>query len=299
MKSKMLVATVVFVATTVVALSASAARADVVSLTFEGINPTYPTTDFAFVQNFYNGGTSSAGTSGTNFGVGFSDNALAVCSNTSGVFCTNGSRGGLGDPASQQTALFFLAGSAAVMDVAAGFDTGFSFFYTAINQAGSVSVFSGLNGTGSILATLALPVTPSECAPEFGAAFCPFFPIGVSFSGTAHSVAFAGVANQVAFDDVTFGSVTPGLPVPGPIVGAGLAGSGAGERRSACVVAQEAEGCRTNSLGWRTPSLARAAPGSVRRVFWISLLGPRRTPHTLILMSPRPWISSRSSTAIV
>jgi hypothetical protein len=178
------------------------------------------------VQNFYNGGTSSDGTSGTNFGISFSSNAQAICLNTPGVTCSNTSRGGLGDPASQLGALFFLSGAQTFMNVAAGFDTGFSFNYTAIIDVGSVSVFSGPDGTGTLLATLSLPTTASTCGSQFNAGFCPFFPVGVSFSGTAQSVSFAGVANQVVFDDVTFGSVTPGPPsgVPGPIVGAGLPG---------------------------------------------------------------------------
>jgi hypothetical protein len=211
----------------VVLVSSGSARTDVIDLTFEGINPTYPTTNYAFVQNFYNGGTSSAGTSGTNFGVSFSSNAQAICLNTPGVTsgCSNTSRGGLGDPASQQGALFFLSGAQTFMNVPAGFDTGFSFNYTAIVEPASITVFSGLNGTGTALATLSLPTTPSTCSAVFGADFCPFFPIGVSFSGTAESVSFAGVADQVVFDDVTFGSVTPGPPgVPGPIAGAGLPG---------------------------------------------------------------------------
>jgi hypothetical protein len=184
---------------------------------------------FAFVQNFYNGGTSSDGTSGPNFGIGFSNNAQALCLNTPFVICSNTSRGGLGDPASQLGGLSFLSGAETFMNVAAGFDTGFSFNYTAIasNSRGSVTVFSGLNGTGTPLATLSLSATPSTCPLlVFNAGFCPFFASGIAFVGTAHSVSFGGVADQVLFDDVTFGNVTPGPPVgvPGPIAGAGLPG---------------------------------------------------------------------------
>jgi hypothetical protein len=215
------VATALLAAGVALACSGSAG-AGVIDLTFEGINATYPSSTFAFVQNFYNGGTSSDGTSGTNFGVSFSSNAQALCLNTPGTICSNTSRGGLGDPASQLGGLFFLSGAQTFMNVAAGFDTGFSFNYNA-NEDSSVTVFSGPNGTGAVLTTLSLPTTPQgTCSSVFSAAFCPFFPIGVSFSGTAESVSFAGVANHVVFDDVTFGSATPG--VPGPIVGAGLPG---------------------------------------------------------------------------
>lgn len=214
----------------VLACFASAAQAAVIVLDFEGVNATYPS-GFAQVLGFYNGGVSSDGTSGTNFGIGFTDNALAICLNTLSVQCSNTSRGGQGNPTSDKGALFFLSGAETFMNVPAGFDTGFSFFYTAINQGGSISVYDGLGGTGNLLATLALPTTQSGPCPGFGAGFCPFFADGIGFSGTAHSVSFAGVANQIVFDDITFGSVTPGgNPVPEPaslvLLAAGIVGLG-------------------------------------------------------------------------
>ena len=213
----------------------SAGQAAVIDLTFENISPTYPNNSDTLVQGFYNGGTSSSGTSGTNYGIQFSDNALAICLNTPGIGCSNTSRGGLGDPNSQKGALFFLNGAETFMNVLAGFTTGFSFNYTAINQAGSVSVFDGLNGTGNILATLAIGLTSSTCDGTYGAGFCPFVASGIAFAGIAKSVSFAGVANQIVFDDVTFGSVTPGpstIPLPAtlPLLVAGIGGL-AGVRR--------------------------------------------------------------------
>ena len=71
---------------------ATPASADVVTLDFEGVNATYPS-GFAQVLDFYNGGTSSDGTSGVNYGVSFSDNALAICLNSLSVTCSNTSRG--------------------------------------------------------------------------------------------------------------------------------------------------------------------------------------------------------------
>lgn len=102
------------------------AMADVVSLNFEGINASYPSTNYANISNFYNGGTSSQGTTGTNYGISFGSNALAICLNTLTGECSNTSRGGLA-PGSDKGGLFFLDGSETYMNVAAGFTTGFSF----------------------------------------------------------------------------------------------------------------------------------------------------------------------------
>jgi hypothetical protein len=50
----------------------------------------------------------------------------------------------------------------------------------------------------------------------------------VAFSGIAKSIGFGGVANQIVFDDVTFGSATPGpgtegAPGPLPLLGVAAA----------------------------------------------------------------------------
>lgn len=220
------------VAAAVISLSAAgSASADVVSLNFEGINATYPS-GFANVNEFYNGGTSSDGTSGTNYGISFGSNALAICLNSTTVVCSNTSRGGLA-PGSDKGGLFFLDGAETFMNVAAGFDTGFSFNYVSFSFAGAVNVYDGANGTGNILATLNLTPNAGSC-PGYSAGFCPFSASGVNFAGTAFSVGFAGVANQIVFDDVTFGSSIPGA-VPEPetyaLMLAGLATVAAVARR--------------------------------------------------------------------
>lgn len=207
------------------------AQADTIVLNFEGINATYPS-GFANVGGFYNGGTSSDGTSGTNYGVEFTDNALAICLNTPGVVCSNTSRGGFA-PSSALGALFWLDGPETYMNVAAGFDTGFSFNYAAPNTPGSVSVYDGLNGTGNVLATLNLGLTPSTCDGSYSADYCPFVASGVNFAGIAKSVSFAGTADFIVFDDVTFGSAIPGVPEPSTyaLFGIGLLGLAMASRR--------------------------------------------------------------------
>lgn len=207
-------------------LGSGSANAAIVSLDFENINPSYPSGNGTQILDFYNGGLSSVGTTGTNYGVSFGNNALNICLNTLGATCSNTSRGGIGDSSSQQGALFFLSGSETYLNYAAGFDTGFSFNYVSVSITGSVSVYDDLNGTGNLLASLNLTPNAGSC-PGYNAQYCPFSPIGVLFSGTAKSIAFGGVANQIGFDDVTFGSDTPGpdpksVPGPLPIFGAAI-----------------------------------------------------------------------------
>jgi hypothetical protein len=203
-------------------LSTSSAKASIIDLDFENINATYPS-GYAFIKDYYNGGTSSDGTTGTNYGISFGDNAQAICLNTLGTLCSNTSRGGLGAPSSQKGGLFFLSGSQTYLNYAAGFDTGFSFNYVSLTESGSVGVYDGLNGTGNLLASLNLTPNAGSCI-GYSAGFCPFSPSGVLFSGTAKSISFGGVENQIVFDDVTFGTNKPGpADAPGPLPLLGVA----------------------------------------------------------------------------
>ena len=106
---------------------AAPASATVITLTFEGVG------DVTTVGDFYNGGTDGLGNSGTNYGIHFGSDSLGLIDSSAG------GSGNTGNDPSGVTNLFFLTGSAAVMDVAAGFDTGFSFYYAA-GIAGSISV---------------------------------------------------------------------------------------------------------------------------------------------------------------
>jgi hypothetical protein len=167
-------------------------------LTFEGLD------ESEAVEDYYDGGTGGNGSGpGPDYGIVFSPNALAT------IDADQGGGGNFGGEPSPDTVLFFLTGDAATMNVAAGFTTGFSFFYSAINQAGSITVYDGVDATGNVLAMLSLPLTPNNGAPDPTGAFSPLLPIGVSFSGTARSVDFAGTINQIGFDNITLGSATP------------------------------------------------------------------------------------------
>ena len=199
------------------------AHADVITLTFEGV------ADKASVNDFYNGGTDSAGNSGVNYGINFSSNSLGLI-----AFDSGGTGNFFGAQApSPATVVFFLSGSADTMNVAAGFTTGFSFYYSAPTTGGnSVYVYDALGGAaggGSVIASILLPSTGEGFPAHI------WVPIGVTFSGTAYSVDFGGVANQVAFDNITLGSETPtATPEPCTIVltAIGLAGFGLTKRRT-------------------------------------------------------------------
>ena len=189
------------------------AGAAVIVLDFEGLQ------NFEAVQEFYNGGTGGNGSGpGANFGASFSPDALAIIDQDAG------GTGNFGGEPSPDTILFFLSNTA-VLNFAAGFDTGFSFFYSAVINPGSINVYDGLNKTGILLASLPLPITPSDGGDPNGE-FSPFIPIGVAFAGTAKSIDFGGTADQIGFDNITFGAATPVGSVPEPsalfLLGAGL-----------------------------------------------------------------------------
>ena len=216
------------IASTVALLfGAPAANAAVVTLTFEGIG------NQASINDFYNGGTDSNGNSGTDYGINFSSASLGLIDSDA-----PGGTGNFANEPSASTIAFFLTGSAATMNVAAGFDTGFSFFYSSFQDA-YVTVYSGLNATGSVLATLSLSTNfnAGGCVGDPNGGACHWDPIGVTFAGTAHSVDFGGVANQAGFDNVTLGSATPGVPEPAAwalmIAGFGMVGTAARRRRVA------------------------------------------------------------------
>lgn len=184
------------------------------------------------ILEFYNGGTGSAGSAGPDIGVSFSAGALAL------IDGDDGGSGNFENNPSGSTIAFFLGQNQLTMNVAAGFSTGFSFFYSS-STAAAVNVYSGLNGTGVLLASLALVAQFQDNCPPYGpgrtGAFCNWTAIGVAFGGTAMSVDFTGTANQTGFDDITLRSDVPGEVVPEPmtmvLLGTGLAGLAVARRR--------------------------------------------------------------------
>lgn len=193
------------------------AMADPIVLDFEGIG------NSVAVGNYYNGG------GGTNYGVSFSPATLAL------IDADAGGGGNFANEPSPNTIMFFLDASNAVLTFAAGFDTGFSFFYTSANAA-AVTVWSGMNGDGTLLGTIDLAAQyTQDCTGDPNGIFCHWDAIGVAFSGVAHSINFGGTANFTGYDNITFGSATPVTNVPEPstyaLMALGLAGIGFMARR--------------------------------------------------------------------
>lgn len=192
-------------------------------LSFQGLN------NLESVNQYYNGGYGAnnpyysgpdAGP-GPNYGITFGMDSLALINSISG-----GSGNTANEPSGGDTCMIFLSGPGDVMDVPGGFNTGFSFYYSAPFYTGDVTVWSGLNGTGTELAQLDnLPLT-APGSPYYS----NWNSAGVSFSGTAESAIFTGTANYIAFDEITLGSVTPGVTtVPEPaslsLLGIGAVGA--------------------------------------------------------------------------
>jgi hypothetical protein len=193
------------------AIAVSAPASAVTVLTFEGI------ADNTAVGNFYAPDYI------------FSDDTLAL------VDSDAGGGGNFANEPSPNTIMFFLNANNAVLNVPAGFDTGFSFFYTS-STAATVTVYDGLDATGNVLGTIDLDAQHTRgCTGDPNGTFCNWTAIGVAFAGTAMSIDFGGTANQTGYDNITFGSDRPGGAVPEPTTWAmmigGLALVGASMRR--------------------------------------------------------------------
>jgi len=168
----------------------------VIVLDFEGLG------NVDAIEGFYSGGSSNQGYSGPDYGVEFSDNALSIITNLA-----TGGTGNFSNNPSGVTVLFFQTGQP-FMNVPEGFDTAMSFFYSSFDQPGSIAIFDELNGQGNLLASASFPALGTD--PDLPNLFNIWEPVLVPFNGIAKSVVFGGVQDQIGFDDITLGSLTPG-----------------------------------------------------------------------------------------
>jgi hypothetical protein len=168
------------------------------------------------ILQFYHGGTSKSGFSGTNRGISFSPGANAI------IDKQHGGSGNFSSEPQPNTVMFSLSGNEISINIDSGFTEAFSFLYTS-SSPGTVSIFDGPDGTGNLLASK--PFQPLTSGPDSVALTIPFKNwqwIKLTFANTARSVVIMGAANQYAFDDLTFGNDTHGKSK-------GLAGSGGGK----------------------------------------------------------------------
>jgi hypothetical protein len=176
------------------------------------------------INTFFDGGTDQYGTAGgaaNNVGVTFSAPAEFQNAGYNG----NGFNGGTGkfenDPSGATGVLYFAAvptTSAAVLDDATGF-TGISFNYSLLNNSASygstVSLYSGLDGTGNLLGTLTLSAagTTVACTSSHDE-FCTWSSTGISsLGGVAESAVFNGDARTYTSFDAVALTATP-VPLP-------------------------------------------------------------------------------------
>jgi hypothetical protein len=150
--------------------------------------------------------------------VTFSSNVIALRPSSLSV-----GGGGLG-PDPNSTPYIYISNSTlpGIMNVAGGFTSGLNFFYASLANE-TITVWSGTNGTGSILASMSLS---GSCSSSPGG--CQWFDTGLSFSGTAQSVTFSGPANGIGISNITLGQSTTAVPEPSSIylMGIGLLGIG-------------------------------------------------------------------------
>ena len=218
------------------ALALSAQAQSVETLNLGGI------TTAEGILNYFNGGFDQLGAhdgTGPNYGVAFGNAAYAVKETTTG--------GGKfeNNPSHTADVLIFSGGSYtptnAVMNVANGF-TALSLSYSLnnVNQAlyagATITLYSGLNGTGSALKTVSTSAlaSPTACTKSTDE-FCSWTALGLSNFGVAESAVFSGTPTTLGnteFDQLTLTAVPEPSTSALVLAGLGVAGLAAGRRRT-------------------------------------------------------------------
>lgn len=154
-----------------------------------------------FINTYYNGGTGSMGSGppARNLQLEFTNNAQAIRSAAKG-----GSGNFINNPGASNV-MFFQTGTSVVINAIAGISVGFWFNYSAL-QPGTVTVYDGANGTGNILASVALVPNNVGCTTY---KMCVWSPVGIPLPTNANSIRFSGVANNVGIGTIHLGVSVP------------------------------------------------------------------------------------------
>ncbi len=190
------------VLTGLVITSAAPASASIF-INFDSVTP------YADVMGFYDGGTDSAGASGPNLGVDFVDFSMDT---------------GFGETSEPNFAV--VTEDQGIIDDAAGF-TGQIAFTQGVFSSGVLVIYSGLDGTGTPLATADLPVSNIDA----------FAPYRLTFVGVAESAVFIDPlgGGNIGIDDLRLGSAPEPASWALMLVGFGALGASLRSRRRAVV----------------------------------------------------------------
>lgn len=169
------------------------------------------------IANYYNGGTASDGSSGTNYGVSFTnsvDSSMFGLSNNDGL-------GSLpnGDYYANAPSMLGIAtpfGPTVFMNVADGVNSTLSFYYTSSEAIiGAVKAYSGLNGTGTLLGSFDLLANNTGLADAWTQSTFNFTGTALSFDLSASS-SIAGFDNIAAVPEPeSFAMIIAGLSMMG------------------------------------------------------------------------------------
>jgi len=156
------------------------------------------------------------------YGITFSSNFLGLRSYQHQTNLGNGNTsvgsGAFSEDPTRSPAIFVMGanGSTAtgIMNVSNGFSGGIQFFYTA-GFSETVTVWSGANGTGTVLAIIALTANNGNCSSF--PTYCNWSSIGMNFTGSAKSVTVTGPADGIGISDITLGASSTAVPEPSTI----------------------------------------------------------------------------------